>query len=66
VTASTVLKVGGPDAVRLAVCRSCTRTDRFVALSVEHLIPGEGVEWCPGPIEIVTYVRTETPTETTP
>ncbi len=51
----TRLKLGGPDAVTMTVCESCTRNDRWNKLTSRHYARGGG--WCPGPISEVIYVR---------
>lgn len=48
-------KVGGPDALTLTVCQSCSRTDRWQQLSARHFRCGK---LCPGPIEEVAYFAT--------
>lgn len=50
------LKVGGPDAVRITVCESCTRTSLFTVLKERHYGSAES-GWCPGPLRSVTYTR---------
>lgn len=51
---STRLKVGGPDAVKIVVCDSCTRTSLFQPLRTRHF----GVDGlCSGPIREVIYSR---------
>ena len=50
----TALQVGGPDAIRLTVCMSCARTDRWQKMTSRHYAAG-GL--CPGPVKDVLYWR---------
>jgi hypothetical protein len=52
----TRAKVGGPDALTLTVCASCSRTDRWQPLKARHFADG-GL--CPGPVEQVVFVRVD-------
>lgn len=51
---STDMRVGGPEAITLTVCKSCERNDRWQPLKARHF-NRDGL--CPGPVVEATYVR---------